>query len=111
MTLNDYQKAARTTAVYPKGGCRERIQYAANGLFSEAGEVAGHLKRVYRDDRGVFTQDRVSQMVAEVGDVLWYIATLAHELGVSLETVAKQNIAKLAARAEAGTLHGQGDQR
>ena len=109
MTLNDYQQAALRTAVYPNIG--NNLNYAVLGLVGECGEIANKLKKVHRDDGGVLTDERLGQLVAETGDCLWYIAMLAHELGVDLEFLATANLAKLAARAEAGTLHGQGDGR
>ena len=47
----------------------------------------------------------------ELGDTLWYIAVLASELGTNLELVATSNLDKLAARAEANTIKGSGDDR
>ena len=46
MDLNDYQKAARRTAIYAD---HHRVIYPALGLASEAGEVAGKIKKVLRD--------------------------------------------------------------
>jgi len=47
-------------------------------------------------------------MLDELGDTLWFAAALAYELGTTLEDVAKSNLAKLAARAEKGTIRGDG---
>ena len=47
----------------------------------------------------------------ELGDVLWYISALASDLGVTLEDVAADNVAKLRSRAERGVLGGSGDNR
>ena len=64
-----------------------------------------------RDDRGVLTPERRTAMTKELGDVLWYCANLAHELGTTLEDVAQGNLDKLFSRKERGTLQGSGDNR
>ena len=45
----------------------------------------------------------------EAGDILWQLSGLCHVMGWSLEDVAAKNLAKLAARKEAGTIDGDGD--
>ena len=50
-------------------------------------------------------------MAKELGDVLWYVAQIATELGTDLETVARVNIMKLGDRKERGVLGGSGDDR
>ena len=57
------------------------------------------------------SEERRSLLAKELGDVLWYIATLSTELGLDLEAIAAGNLAKLAARKEAGKIHGSGDLR
>ena len=47
----------------------------------------------------------------ELGDVLWYVANVAHEIGVSLETVARANVNKLNDRKVRGKISGNGDER
>ena len=74
MTADEYQRKARETAIYPK---KEALPYLSLGLVSEAGEVAGKVKKLIRDGTE-------SDVASEVGDVLWYCAMLASEVGVSL---------------------------
>jgi NTP pyrophosphatase (non-canonical NTP hydrolase) len=105
-TLNEYQAEACSTAVYPDP---VGIPYLALGLTSEAGEVAGKIKKVLRGD---YELDLVKgQLRKELGDVLWYLAVLAEELDISLEILAQENLNKLRARKENGTLQGDGDNR
>ena len=46
MQLDAYQQAARSTAIYED---RHKVIYPALGLASEAGEVAGKVKKALRD--------------------------------------------------------------
>lgn len=108
MEINEYQKAALKTAVYPED---KRIIYPALGMCVEAGEVADKVKKVIRDNNQNFTNDRKREIAKEIGDVLWYCATLSHDLGFSLEEVAQMNIDKLASRQRRGKLSGSGDNR
>lgn len=108
MTLNQYQHGALETAVYPED---KRIIYPTLGLVGESGEVAEKVKKVYRDNKSEFTLDRREAIALEIGDVLWYCATLASDLGYSLEEVANMNLAKLRSRKERGRIVGDGDYR
>jgi NTP pyrophosphatase (non-canonical NTP hydrolase) len=108
MTLNDYQKEALSTSVYGSGS---KIIYPTLGLAGEAGEVADKVKKVLRDNEGNFDEWRKLQIAAEIGDVLWYIAALADDLGFTMEDIANLNIGKLKQRRQNNTIHGEGDNR
>lgn len=109
MTLNEYQEAARKTAIYPNQG--NNIVYPTLGLCGEAGEVAEKIKKVIRDEEGAVTPEKALELRKEIGDVLWYVANLALEIGCTLETIGEENIAKLKSRQERSRLHGSGDNR
>ena len=64
-----------------------------------------------RDDGGEVTPQRREAMAKELGDVLWYVAQLASELGLELEQVAQENLEKLLSRQRRGVLSGSGDDR
>lgn len=106
--LNEYMDMALKTAIYPKG---QALEYLVLGLTSEAGEVAGKLKKVIRDNYGEVTDEKKDELIAETGDVLWYVANIASVLGVTLEEMASRNVNKLMARKDKGTLQGSGDNR
>ena len=101
-----YQRTALTTAVYPK---KYAVSYPALGLAEEAGEVAGKIKKMMRD--GIPLDEQKEKIEAELGDVLWYLANLAYDCGISLQVVAEKNIEKVKDRQVRGQLHGEGDNR
>ncbi|HEX4116720.1 MAG TPA: nucleoside triphosphate pyrophosphohydrolase family protein [Solirubrobacteraceae bacterium] len=108
MDLSEYQRQSRRTAEYPREAW---LAYPALGLAGEAGEVAEHAKKTIRDDGGKVSDERRAAMSKELGDVLWYVAQLASELGLSLDDIAKQNLEKLFSRQARGVLSGSGDDR
>ncbi len=109
MQFKDYQKKARKTAIYPKIG--KSFVYPALGLAGEAGEVAEKIKKLFRDKNGKAGKAEKEEIKKELGDVLWYIANLAHEFGFSLEDVAKTNLEKLYSRKRRSKIKGSGDNR
>lgn len=113
MNFREYQAATTTTAIYPNPGSGDwdAITYAVLGLASEAGEVAGKLKKALRDDGGAITSTRRAAIIDELGDVLWYVARVASEFAIDLDQIARRNIAKLGSRATRDVLGGDGDQR
>jgi len=109
MDFNDYQTKSRKTAKYPAIG--HPVIYPTLGLVNEAGEVAGKIKKVFRDKDGEINAETRDALKAELGDVLWYIAQVATELDLTLDEIAEYNIAKLLDRLERGKIRGDGDNR
>ena len=112
MTFHNYQELASDTAIYPERGNIAGIMYCGLGLASEAGEVAGKIKKYFRD--GVADKDRdafYTNLEGELGDVLWYLAMIADEFGLEFGDIARGNIEKLASRKARGVLGGSGDNR
>ena len=108
MRLKEYQEATRETAVYPK---EMAVYYCALGLIGEAGEIANKVKKVIRDSNSHISIERKKHIADEIGDVMWYVARLSDELGLSLEAIVNANITKLLDRKERGVLKGSGDSR
>jgi len=104
MNFRKYQLEAKITAIYPR---EYDIIYPTLGLAGEAGEVAEKIKKYLRKDGDLNKED----LTKELGDVLWYVANLAYDLGINLEDVAVTNLEKLRGRKIRGTLHGEGDNR
>lgn len=108
LTFSEYQKQTRATTVYPS---QFGIIYTALGLGNEAGEVLGKIKKVIRDNNGIFSDEHREKIIDEISDTLWYLAALAFELGYDLGDVAQRNLDKLADRAKRGVIKGSGDNR
>ena len=121
-----YDKANRTALSSFRGpGIKEGLKQLAHikskygiavtsdihesGQAEEAGEVAGKIKKMMRDS--IPLAEQKEKIEAEMGDVLWYLANLAHDCGISLSTVAKKNLDKVKDRQQRGQLHGEGDVR
>ncbi len=104
--LDDYRDFTRETMIYDSN---DAYEYTIMGLCSEAGEVAGKFKKFLRD--GTSWEDLTKDMTKELGDVLWYVDRIADEFNISVADILSANIEKLAARKEANTLTGSGDNR
>ena len=107
MNFNEYQKLAKTTAIYDK---KHQILYPALGLAGEAGEVANKVKKISRDGYEN-NKDYRADIGAEIGDVLWYCAVLASDIGLELSDIAVNNTVKLKDRMNRGVIGGNGDKR
>src|SRR3989304_679374 len=105
MDIRTYQTQSRTTAKYPAIG--HGVIYPTLGLTNEAGEVAGKIKKIFRDKDGVIGAAEREALKAELGDVLWYLAQVCTELGLSLDEVAEANLAKLLDRQARGKIKGE----
>lgn len=114
MTFDEYQKQAITTDLFD-GKMQSVTDHGflekAFGLIGEAGEAAEKLKKIIRDKDGKFTGDDRTELTKELGDVLWYISSLAYYMGVSLDDLAQMNLEKVLSRKVRGQTKGSGDNR
>lgn len=126
LTLNEYQEKAMQTCL-PES---YNIFYMLANLMGEVGEFASkagkhmrkgklHIIAMDRSEDGKIlhtqtwniTEEERALMLSEIGDILWQTAGLAKVMGISLEDVAEENLAKLASRQERGLIAGDGDKR
>ncbi len=107
--LNDYQRQSRKTAQVVHTD--HPIVYPTLGLVNEAGELAGKVKKIFRDKHGQISEEDRTALKHELGDVLWYLAQIATELNIPLQEVAEANLEKLFSRLERGKIGGDGDNR
>jgi NTP pyrophosphatase (non-canonical NTP hydrolase) len=107
--FNRYQQESRKTwNVIPMN---HPIVYPTMGLVNEAGEVAGKIKKIFRDNGGQISEVDRQALKSELGDVLWYLAQICTELNLSLEEVAEYNLIKLFSRLDRDKIRGDGDNR
>ena len=90
MTFQEYQQWSRKTAIYWDLG--KNLVYPTLGLAGEVGEVAEKIKKIFRDDNGIISDEKRIEIQKELGDVLWYVSQLASEMGLSLEDVVKTTV-------------------
>lgn len=115
MTFDEYVEIAKTT-LKPGDGKKfgdldSQLIQKVLGLTGESGEVADKIKKLMRDKNNRLTDVDREEIVKELGDVLWYVAIIAHLLGSSLEAVAIANNEKLQSRKQRGVISGNGDNR
>jgi NTP pyrophosphatase (non-canonical NTP hydrolase) len=113
MDFYEYENAVASTAIYPESGqgTLTALNYTVLGLGGEAGEILNKVKKIYRDKNGVLSVEDRAEISKEIGDVLWYAARAAAELGYTLEEIAAYNTEKLQDRHARGVLSGNGDNR
>jgi NTP pyrophosphatase (non-canonical NTP hydrolase) len=104
-----YQRESRKT--WGEVSVDSPIVYPTLGLTNEAGEVAGKIKKIFRDKGGKISAEDREALKYELGDVLWYLTQICTELDLTLQEVAEANIEKLFSRLERGQIHGEGDHR
>lgn len=113
MTPNEYQRKALNTCTKNSYS----LEYLIPGLASEAGEVAGKFAKMIRKHgsyKKMSSEEREqfeTELMKELGDVMWFIALTAHIIKFDLEIVMSQNIAKLTDRQSRGVIEGDGDNR
>jgi len=104
MNVKEYEDFVKSMKVYPE---KHAIVYPTLGLAGEAGEIAEKVKKWMRGDKDL---DK-DALLSELGDPLWYITSLALDLGYTLQEVIDRNVDKLSSRKERGVIRGSGDNR
>jgi NTP pyrophosphatase (non-canonical NTP hydrolase) len=110
MTFDEYQKQALTTAHNTYEPLMEKTIWAM-GVAGEAGEVVEKCKKIVAYKEGKVSEEDLAELAKELGDVVWYIAVLAHSLGLSFDDIMQRNVEKLKSRKDRGVITGQGDNR
>lgn len=120
MTLNEYQRCAMTTCM---DSC-DNFSYMFLNLVGEVGEFASKVAKHIRKEEAEIVDNRIvdgademltavdmTELRKEAGDCLWQMAGLCKVMGWTLESVARENLAKLADRQQRHVIDGSGDNR
>ena len=101
MYLDEYRLEAKKFAQY------EDPMYPIASLMVEAAELGDlFIKPWLRGDQG---DPDPKEILSEAGDVLWNLANVLSDAGITLDEVAEYNIKKLNRRHENGTIKGSGN--
>jgi NTP pyrophosphatase (non-canonical NTP hydrolase) len=86
MELNDYQQQASKTNQLSTDESSRKILVPMTGLIGEVGSLIAEYKKFQRDSTSDDTLN--DGLEEELGDVLWYVATLAKEHNLTLSELA-----------------------
>ena len=92
MTIEEYQEDAARTIRKDLRTCG-LLAEGALGLTSEAGEVAGIIKKLVYQGHPLAGEE-VEHLVEELGDVFWYMTEILAALGIRMERVMQTNVEK-----------------
>lgn len=110
MTFDEYQKQALTTAIHHPDPLMNKTIWAM-GVAGEAGEVLEKWKKIVAYKDGVVSAEENAELGKELADIVWYIAVMAEQLGLSFDDIMQQNLEKLKSRKVRGVQKGAGDNR
>ena len=98
MEFREYQRSALRTDQMPAERTRgdpptgPEIIMSLLGLAGEAGELLSEYKKYLRDGTSYkLFNERIGE---ELGDLLWYLSNVASKLGLDLDKIASDNLAK-----------------
>lgn len=113
MKIEDYSNQAMTTLLgeHGLGQITPTMLAQVLGLVGESGEVAEKFKKLIRDKKGQLSDTDRAEILKELGDILWYVNSVAVLMGSTLEDVAKNNLEKVLSRKDRGMTKGSGDNR
>lgn len=93
MQLDEYQREAIKSRRQPVADPNQHLIVSLLGLAGEAGELISEYKKYLRDgEKYAPLKERICE---ELGDILWYIASVADEFKLSLDAVGYENLRKI----------------
>jgi NTP pyrophosphatase (non-canonical NTP hydrolase) len=98
-TFDEYQALATRLPAALRNN-RDRVELALLGLQQEAGKMGSLFTAGFATGRFRLTREQVHEARNRLGDVLWHVALLCQEAGLTMQDVAEHSLAQLEARRE-----------
>jgi hypothetical protein len=96
-TFAEYQKIAAQVPVSLRNN-RDRIDFPVTGLQQDAGKLGSLLAAAFESGKFSLTPEQSEEVKNRMGDILWYVARLCDETGISMESVVTHSIAQFKLR-------------
>lgn len=96
-TFAEYQSIAVTVPVSLRNS-RDRIDFPVRGLQQDAGKIGSILGTAFESGKFRLTPEQNEEVKDRMADILWYVAHMCKETGVSMESVATHSAAQLQLR-------------
>ena len=97
-TFEEFQNLATKTPLSLRNNL-DRINLPLIGLQAEAGKVGSLLARATGTGTLSLTPEQRDELQSRLADILWSVALLCGETGITMQDVATHGIAQLKARA------------
>jgi hypothetical protein len=94
--FEDYQKRAAATPVALRND-RDRIDHPVLGLQGEAGKIGAVLERAFLSGRLEISPVQREELKTRLARVLWYIAFLCEQTGVTMQEAADVSMRQIEA--------------
>ena len=92
MDLETFQREAFKTSQLARGSSPQHLLAPILGLASETGSILDIYKKYLRD--AIDLKANREYLKEELGDLMWYIATVATAADLKLEAIARSNLAR-----------------
>jgi phosphoribosyl-ATP pyrophosphohydrolase len=96
-TFDEYQALANKVPLSLRNN-RERIELPVLGLQQETGKIGSLMMAASASGRFALTTEQRREVQDRLADLLWYVALLCKESGLTLHDVATHSAAQLQAR-------------
>jgi len=95
MTNKEFKKFVKKSFYVNFSSEMEKLLYLVTAINEEAGEIAGEMKKTFRDDEKKVSNKRKEKILTEAGDLIFYLTYLFEHFNVSLKDIYDLELKKL----------------